>query len=84
MSARILNRQRQDATVIAFAIANSGSRQIQVSGVLLDLPIVVVEEATSRSRTEEDGAVNPLAITAVLIAPKSSDRIAILLHSKRN
>jgi Uma2 family endonuclease len=46
------------ATVIAFAIADGGSRQIQVSAVLPDLPISVVEEALRRSQTEDDGAVN--------------------------
>lgn len=46
------------ATVIAFEISNGGSRQIQVSLVLPDLPFAVVEEALRRSQTEEDGAVN--------------------------
>jgi len=46
------------ATVIAFAIADGGSRQIQVSSVLPDLSLAVVEEALRRSRTEDDGAVN--------------------------
>ena len=46
------------ATVIAFEIANGGSRQIQVSLVLPDLSLAVVEEALRRSQTEEDGAVN--------------------------
>lgn len=45
-------------TVIAFEIANGGSRQIQVSLVLPDLPLAVVEEALRRSQTEDDGAVN--------------------------
>jgi hypothetical protein len=45
-------------TVIAFAVANGGSRQIQVSTVLPDLPISVIEEALRRSQTEDDGAVN--------------------------
>jgi len=45
-------------TVIAFSIANGGSRQIQVSGVLPDLAISVIEEALRRSQTEDDGAVN--------------------------
>jgi len=46
------------ATVIAFGIASGGSRQIQVSVVLPNLPISVIEEALQRSQTEEDGAVN--------------------------
>jgi Uma2 family endonuclease len=46
------------ATVIAFAIADGGSRQIQVSAVLPDLPIAVIEEALRRSQTEDDGALN--------------------------
>jgi Uma2 family endonuclease len=46
------------ATVIAFAIADGGSRQIQVWAVLPDLPIAVIEEALRRSQTEDDGALN--------------------------
>jgi Uma2 family endonuclease len=46
------------ATVIAFAIANGGSRQIQVSAVLPDLQISVIEEALHRSQTEDDGTLN--------------------------
>jgi Uma2 family endonuclease len=46
------------ATVIAFAIADGGSRQIQVSGVLPDLAMSVIEEALRRSQHEDDGAVN--------------------------
>lgn len=46
------------ATVIAFAIADGGSRQIQVSAVLPNLPLSIVEEALRRSQTEDDGAVN--------------------------
>lgn len=46
------------ATVIAFAIADGGSRQIQVSLVLPDLPISVIEDALRRSQTDDDGAVN--------------------------
>lgn len=48
----------ETATVIAFEISNGGSRQIQISLVLPDLPLPVVEEALRRSQTEEDGAVN--------------------------
>lgn len=48
----------ETATVIAFEISNGGSRQIQISLVLPDLPLAVVEEALRRSQTEEDGAVN--------------------------
>lgn len=46
------------ASVIAFAVANGGSRQIQTSQVLPDLAIATIEEALRRSQTEEDGAVN--------------------------
>lgn len=46
------------ATVIVFAIVDGGSRQIQVSVVLPDLPMSVIEEALRRSQTEDDGAVN--------------------------
>ena len=46
------------ATVIAFAIADGGSRQTQVSAVLPDLAMSVIEEALRRSQTEDDGAVN--------------------------
>jgi Uma2 family endonuclease len=46
------------ATVIAFAIAEGGSRQIQVSTVLPGLSLSLVEEALQRSQTENDGAVN--------------------------
>jgi Uma2 family endonuclease len=46
------------ATMIAFAIADGGSRQIQMSAVLPDLPMSVIEEALRRSQTEDDGAVN--------------------------
>ncbi|MBE9077314.1 Uma2 family endonuclease [Romeria aff. gracilis LEGE 07310] len=46
------------ATVIAFAIADGGSRQIQVSTVLPDLSLSIVEEALRRSQSEDDSAVN--------------------------
>ncbi|OLP16548.1 hypothetical protein BST81_20325 [Leptolyngbya sp. 'hensonii'] len=46
------------ATVIAFAIADGGSRQIQVSAVLPSLPMTVIAEALRRSQSEDDGAVN--------------------------
>jgi Uma2 family endonuclease len=46
------------ATVIAFAIADGGSRQIQLSAVLPGLSISVVEAALRLSHTEDDGAVN--------------------------
>jgi Uma2 family endonuclease len=45
-------------SVIAFAVANGGSRQIQTSQVLPDLAIATIEEALQRSQTEEDGAIN--------------------------
>ena len=40
--------------VVAFAVAEGGSRQIRVSGVLLGLEIPLVEEALHRSQTEDD------------------------------
>jgi Uma2 family endonuclease len=46
------------ATVIAFEVADGGSRQIQVSAVLPNLPVSVIEEALRRSQAEDDGAVN--------------------------
>lgn len=46
------------AAAIAFAVADGGSRQIQVSAVLPDLAMSVVEEALRRGRTEDDGAIN--------------------------
>lgn len=46
------------ASVIAFAVADGGSRQIQTSQVLTDLAIATIEEALRRSQTEEDGTVN--------------------------
>jgi Uma2 family endonuclease len=46
------------ATVIAFAIAEGGSRQILVSAVLPGLSLSLIEEALKRSQTENDGAVN--------------------------
>ena len=46
------------ATMIAFEVANGGSRQIQVSQVLPGLAMNVVEEALRRSQTENDGTVN--------------------------
>ncbi|MGD1948616.1 MAG: Uma2 family endonuclease [Leptolyngbyaceae cyanobacterium] len=48
----------EDAAVVAFAIADGGSRQIEVSAVLPELFIPVIEEALNRSQTDDDGAVN--------------------------
>jgi Uma2 family endonuclease len=47
----------ETASVIAFAVADGGSRQIQTSQVLPDLAIATVEQALQRSQTEDDGAV---------------------------
>jgi hypothetical protein len=44
--------------VIAFAVADGGSRQIRESLVLPGLAIALVEEALKRSQTEEDGEIN--------------------------
>ena len=46
------------ATVIAFAVADGGSRQIPVSKILPDLPISLIEEALRRSATEKERDVN--------------------------
>lgn len=40
--------------VLAFAVAEGGSRQIWVSGVLPGLDLALVEEALGRSQTEDD------------------------------
>lgn len=45
------------AEVIAFAIADGGSRQIDSSQVLPGLTMDVVKEALERSRSEEHGAI---------------------------
>jgi hypothetical protein len=44
--------------MIAFEVANQGSRQIQISQVLPGLAMNVVEEALRRSQTDDDGAVS--------------------------
>jgi Uma2 family endonuclease len=46
------------ASVIAFVVADGGSRQIHISQVLPELAIATIEAALRRSQTEEDGAVN--------------------------
>lgn len=46
------------AKIIAFEVANLGSRQIQTSLVLPGLPMGLVEEALQRSQTDDDGAVS--------------------------
>lgn len=48
----------QNAIVIAFAVAEGGSRQIQVSQVLPGLAMKTVEEALQRSQTADDTEVN--------------------------
>ncbi|WP_008307969.1 Uma2 family endonuclease [Leptolyngbya sp. PCC 6406] len=40
--------------VLAFAVAEGGSRQIRVSGVLPGLEIALIEEVLGRSQTEDD------------------------------
>ncbi|MBW4481474.1 MAG: Uma2 family endonuclease [Tildeniella torsiva UHER 1998/13D] len=40
--------------VLAFAVAEGGSRQIRASGVLPGLELALVEEALGRSQTEDD------------------------------
>lgn len=46
------------AEVVAFVIADGGSKQIQTSVVLPELSLSTVEEALRRSKTENDGAIN--------------------------
>jgi len=46
------------AKIIAFEVANLGSRQIQASLVLPGLEIGLVEEALQRSQTDNDGSVS--------------------------
>ncbi len=46
------------AEVIAFAVRDGGSRQIQMSGILAGLDLAIVQEALQRNQTEEDGAIN--------------------------
>lgn len=48
----------QQAIVIAFAVAEGGSRQIQVSQVLPGLTMKTVEEALQQSQTTDDTEVN--------------------------
>ena len=48
----------QEAKMIAFEVANGGSRQIQASLVLPGLPMSLIEEALQRSQTEDDGPVS--------------------------
>jgi hypothetical protein len=40
--------------VVAFAVAEGGSRQIRASGVLPGLEITLIEAALHRSQTEDD------------------------------
>jgi Uma2 family endonuclease len=44
--------------VIAFEVANGGSKQIRESKILPGLKISLTEEALKRSQTEDDGEVN--------------------------
>ena len=48
----------QEAKIIAFEVANGGSRQIQASLVLPGLPMSLIEEVLQRSKTEDDGPVS--------------------------
>jgi Uma2 family endonuclease len=48
----------ESALVIAFAVADGGSRQIEVSRVLPGLSMSTIEEALRRSQTEDDTEVN--------------------------
>lgn len=51
--------------VIAFAVADGGSRQIRESKVLPGLLMDVVEEALRRSQTDDDGTVNRWLLQAL-------------------
>ena len=44
--------------VIAFEVADGGSKQIRQSQVLPGLPIALIEEALKRSQNQDDGEVN--------------------------
>lgn len=44
--------------VIAFEVADGGSKQIRESKVLPGLKIALIEEALKRSQTEDDGEIN--------------------------
>ncbi len=44
--------------VIAFAVAEGGSKQIQDSQILPGLALATVEEALKRGQTEDDGEIN--------------------------
>jgi Uma2 family endonuclease len=44
--------------VVAFAVADGGSKQIRESQVLAGLNIALIEEALTRSQTQEDGEIN--------------------------
>jgi Uma2 family endonuclease len=48
----------ESALVIAFAVADGGSRQIEVSQVLPGLSMSTIEEALRRCQTEDDTEVN--------------------------
>lgn len=48
----------ETTVMFALAIADGGSRQIQVSTVFPNLEMAVIEEALKRSQTENDGAIN--------------------------
>jgi Uma2 family endonuclease len=48
----------KEAVVIAFEVANGGSREIRDSGVLPGLAIGLVEEVLRLSQTESDGYIN--------------------------
>jgi hypothetical protein len=48
----------KEATVIAFEVANGGSREIRESLILPGLAIALVEKVLRLSQTESDGAIN--------------------------
>ncbi|MGF1524000.1 MAG: Uma2 family endonuclease [Leptolyngbyaceae cyanobacterium] len=62
----------QVAQVIAFTIANGGSTQISTSQVLPGLAIATVEEALTRSQSEDDGTINRW-LMATFTAPEEAE-----------
>ena len=54
----------ETSEILAFAVADGGSRRISESQVLAGLEIGVVEEALKRSQTEDDGAITRWLISS--------------------
>ncbi|MBF2086286.1 Uma2 family endonuclease [Thermoleptolyngbya sp. C42_A2020_037] len=62
----------EQGEVIAFAVADGGSRQIRESEVLPGLAIALVEEALQRSQTEEDGEINRWLLQVFYSQPQNA------------